>query len=106
MRYKTPHFGPFAGRLCRVLEDGRLEPVPEPNCSVLQPTLPELGRPGRETIEPGEIAGYDTRGSREQLRRQIVESGGSEAWANEKAANAVANWDRGIRAGSIARGRG
>lgn len=106
MRLKTPQFGLHAGRLCRVLEGGGLQPVPEADCSVLQPTLPELGRPGRETIEPGEIAGYDTRANREQLRRQIIDNGGSEAWANEKAANAVANWDRGIRAGSIARGRG
>lgn len=26
-KFRTPHFGPFAGRLCRVLANGDLEPV-------------------------------------------------------------------------------
>lgn len=26
-RFRTPHFGPHAGRRCRVLDDGTLEPV-------------------------------------------------------------------------------
>lgn len=28
--FRTPHFGEYAGRLCRVLEDGSLVPVGEP----------------------------------------------------------------------------
>ena len=44
LRFKTPHFGEFAGRLCRVLEKGQLEPVDSESDS-LQPQSIEPGAP-------------------------------------------------------------
>ena len=110
MILRTPHFGPHAGRLCVVRDDGKLEPVPEAPPSgggppVCLPDVPDV-TPG-VVSGPGEISGYATRDSRDRMIRSIVEHHGTEhaEWAARKVENAVRTWDSGIRDGRIARRR-
>lgn len=110
MTLRTPHFGPLAGQLCEVMTDGSLRPVgplPEDSGGVAPPVcLPDVPdiRPGPISCS-GEIAGYDTRGSRDGMVSSIVRNHGEQhrAWAEAKASAATRNWDRGIRSGRIAR---
>jgi hypothetical protein len=55
--FRTPHTGPYAGRLCRVLPDGSLTPAPEVDSARAAPSVvlpPEFGRDwryDRETVD-------------------------------------------------------
>lgn len=106
MSYRRPHFGPYAGQLCRVV-DGELVPVPESTRQLEPPVVlpPDDGRVAGPIQCEGEIAGPDTRGNREAMVRSIVEQHGEayRGWARSKAENAVRNWDRGVRTGRIQR---
>lgn len=104
MTWRTPHLGPHAGRLCRVLDDGTLEPCAEVDSARQPPpvALPEVvTTSSSHSIEAGEIPGYDTRGSIAQLARTLASNGFSDPWG--RAHQAARDWDRGIRDGTITR---
>ena len=110
MTLRTPHFGPLAGQICVVNDDGSLSPLPPtpPGVTASGPPvcLPDVPDIGPHAVSgDGEIAGHDTRGNRERMVRSIVEQHGPEhaAWARSKAETAVRTWDRGVRTGQIAR---
>ena len=109
MTLRTPNFGPHAGLLCTVDEDGTLTPVgePEDSASAAPPVLlPTVGQSQSGNVSTsGELDGPDTRGNREQMRQSLIRTYGEQyaGWAAEKANNAVRNWDRGVRSGRIAR---
>lgn len=113
MRLRTPHFGPFAGRLCREDEAGGLVPLDEPAGDPPPPPvlLPPESAPAPSGLGleiAGEISGPDTRGNRDAMVESVVRHHGEQyrAWARAHADTAVSNWDRGVRTGRIARPRG
>jgi hypothetical protein len=106
--FRTPHFGPLAGVLCRVLDDGTLEPAPPPGSGAFAVALPTGEAATGNGWQEGEIDGPDTRGNRAALEHSIVASHGEQyrEWARSKAERAVTNWDRGVRSGRIQRPKG
>lgn len=104
MSFRTPHTGPYAGRLCHVWADGSMTPCVPVDSAQQAPAvaLPaDAPAPDGEGIQAGEIAGYDTRGSIAKLARTLESNGFSDPWG--RAHQAARDWDRGIRDGSITR---
>lgn len=104
MSYRTPHTGPYAGRLCHVWADGSLTPCAPVDSAHQAPAvaLPEVVATSTTTgIEAGEIPGYDTRGSIAKLATTLEQNGFSDPWG--RARRAALDWDRGVRAGTITR---